>query len=208
MGPASGAHPVAARNERPPAVRRRLDSERNDSRSSLVDGPASREPQTGVDDATRVLRRPTFAGEQQTVAGSDPSGKTSEQSSNGDGSTGILPAVGASGPRLGEQAGVTETDDVTRKWAAPTEGEPVETPAEPGPGQSSLPLAPEEPNRQPSPTTGSTPAVDPDRPTYGADRPAPPDPAYGEAFGRSDPVGFGPRPPSSGRPAGNAPSMN
>jgi MinD-like ATPase involved in chromosome partitioning or flagellar assembly len=190
MGPASGTHPVAAQQERPPAAGDRVESMRDDGRS----GPISSGSETGVDDATRVLRRPTSARQASAVAGSGPSGQTSKQRSYGDRSTGILPAVGASGPRPGEQDGVTDTDDVTRNWAAPTAGEPVETPAEPGPGQFSLPLPP-------SPSTGTTPAVDRDHPSYGPVRPAPPDPAYGETVGGPDPVGFHPRTPSSGEPA-------
>jgi len=225
MGPSSGAHPVAAQNERPPH------SSLDDSRAD-VGVPAPSGAESGADEATRVLRRPTFVDEQPTVAGRGSSAEASEQSSYGDRSTGILPAVGASGPRLGEKAGVTETDDTTRKWAAPTGGEPVEAPpAEPGPGRFSLPLPPPRSNDQRSPTTGSVPAADSDRPTYGTDRPAPPDhqqprttgstlaadsdrpaytagrsgppdPAYGEAFGAQDPAASSPRTPSSGVPAG------
>ena len=170
MGPSSGAHPVAAQNERPPH------SSLDDSRAD-VGVPAPSGAESGADEATRVLRRPTFADEQPTVAGRGSSAEASEQSSYGDRSTGILPAVGASGPRLGEKAGVTETDDVTRQVGGADRGRAgggATGRTRPGPS-SACRSPPPRSNDQRSPTTGSAPAADSDRPTYGTDRPAPPD---------------------------------
>ena len=130
MGPTSGAHPVGR------------------STAAATGGPPIR-PSATADQSRRGLERagePAWTTRHESSAGRPspakapavgrkrPIGRGERRSSYGDRSTGVMPAVGSSGPRLGEQAGVTDTDDVTRRRAAPTEGEPVEAPAQPGPG--------------------------------------------------------------------------
>jgi MinD-like ATPase involved in chromosome partitioning or flagellar assembly len=141
--------------------------------------PGAADRETGMEESTRILPGPPAppVGE----------GDLPRRIGYGDRPDGILPPVTTGGPRLGDQAGVTDADGAIRRWAAPDEVED-RTPAEPGPGRFSQPLPAD---RSPSVDGGGLP----DRPPpHGVDGRPPPDPAYGEPFAGADALG----PPTAG----------